>query len=225
MSNEALFILAAVVDVIFVAFAAWRGRDWLYTAIGINLVLISAFGAKLFVVFGTITNIGNIFYACAFLGTHFLLERYGTRDAKRIVWFGVGIIGFFFSMSYIATQLVGAPVSETANTAITTVFDTSIRIVAASVLGYIFAQRVNTALYLWLVRKTNDRYLWLRSNAANTIAQLVDSVIFFSLAFTDLAGGLLLQSILSGWIIKTAVVLLGTPLLYLNTYLPRHKEL
>ena len=64
-----------------------------------------------------------------------------------------------------------------------------------------------------------------RSNGANVLSQLVDSMIFFSIAFFDLPSGqLLIQAIIAGWPVKTAVVAAGTPLLYINAFLDRKKH-
>jgi uncharacterized integral membrane protein (TIGR00697 family) len=221
MMNEELFVLSALVDLGFVAFAAWRGREWLFATIATNLILISIFGAKLVTVFGLLTNVGNVFYACVFLATHFLLEQHGEREGTRAIWFGAGFIGLFFILSQLAARFVGSPLSDSTNTALVTLFESTLRVTLASILAYLFAQKVNTRLYLWIAQQTGGRYLWLRSNGANIIAQLVDSILFFSIAFIDLSGPLLVQSILAGWFIKSLVVFLGTPFFYLERRLPR----
>jgi uncharacterized integral membrane protein (TIGR00697 family) len=221
MSNELLFILSALADIIFVFFAARRGIEWLFGTIVANLILIGIFGAKLITVFGLVTNAGNVFYACVFLATHFILEQHGKRAGLNTIWYGVGFMFIFSLLSQVATRFTGLLVSDTANTAITDLFSFSIRIAVASILAYLFAQHVNISLYEWLKVRTQGRFLWLRSNGANIVAQLVDSLLFFCIAFFDLPGPLLVQTILVGWLIKSVVVLLGTPFLYLDEHFGR----
>ena len=221
--NEAIFVLSALADILFVYFAARRGMEWLFGTIIINLTLVGIFGAKLIVVFGLTTNAGNVFYACVFLATHFLLERYGKEIGKKTIWYGASFILFFVILSQCAVHLLGASQSDAANAAVTTLFSFSLRVTLASILAYVFAQYVNIFVYEWLKTKTNGTLLWLRSNGANVVSQLVDSLLFFSIAFFDLPGPLLVQAILVGWLVKTLVVSMGTPFLYIDAYLERKK--
>lgn len=223
MSNESLFIISALADILFVLFAARRKIDWLFGTIVVNLILIGIFGTKLITVFGLTTNAGNVFYACVFLATHFLLERHGKQVGLKTIWYGVSFIFFFAVMSQFATRFVGISVTDTANNAILTLFSFSLRITFASVLAYVFAQYVNISIYEWLKGRTQGKFLWLRSNGANIVGQLVDSLLFFTIAFFDLPGPLLVQTILVGWLVKTLVVSMGTPFLYLDAYLERKK--
>jgi uncharacterized integral membrane protein (TIGR00697 family) len=224
MSNESLFIVSALIDILFVLVAARCGKNWLFGTIIINLVIIGIFGAKLITVFGLVTNAGNVFYACVFFATHFLLERYGKREGLKTILLGTSFVLFFVVMSQFATKFIGLPLSDSTNDAILTLFAFSIRITSASILAYIFAQYVNIFFYEWIKKKTQSKYLWLRSNGANIVAQLVDSLLFFSIAFFDLPGPLLVQTILVGWLIKSLVVFIGTPFLYVDRYLEHKKS-
>ena len=221
MSNELILFISAAVTVSMVFVAARLGTKWLFGIVGLNLILINIFGSKLIEVFGFVTNAGNIFYACAFLATHFLLERRDVRYARQTILFGVGTVIAFVALSQLAVALLGAPSGEGTQNALQTVFSFSPRIAIASMLAYIFAQHVNISLYAWLKVKTKDRWLWVESNGANIIAQLVDSSLFFTIAFLDLPGDTLLQAIVVGWVIKSFVVMLGVPFLYFDRYLVR----
>jgi uncharacterized PurR-regulated membrane protein YhhQ (DUF165 family) len=75
--NELIFIGAVVAALLFVFLAARLGREWLLCSIIANLLLVAVFGAKLISLWGFVTNVGNVPYACVFLATDFLLERYG----------------------------------------------------------------------------------------------------------------------------------------------------
>ncbi len=223
MPNELLFLASALLDISFVFVAARIGPEWLFGAIAANLIMIGIFGAKLVAFFGFVTNAGNIFYACVFLATYFLLERGGEGVAWKTIFFGSSFVLFFAGMSQLAVQFSGVATSAVANDAIATLFMFSPRIIVGSVIAYMFAQYVNIAIYKWLARQTHGRYLWLRSNAANAASQLVDSSLFFTIAFFDLPGALLVQTILIGWAAKILVVSMGTPVLYLDAYLRAKK--
>ncbi len=225
MSTEQLLLLSALVDLCFVFVAARAGEKWLFGTIAVNLILISIFGAKLIEIFGIVTNVGNIFYACVFFATHLLLERQSKEEALRTIWFGSAFVVFFLSMSALAVSVMSYAPNDSVQTALQNIFAFSPRVVLASLLAYIFAQYVNIRVYAWLQKKTNRSMLWFRSNVANILSQGVDSSIFFTIAFLDLPGVALLQAIAAGWAIKVAVVGLGTPLLYVDQFLSKKKQL
>lgn len=222
MSNEVLFLLSTLVGIFFVTVAARQRSEWLLATIAVNLILVSILGAKLISVFGLVTNAGNIFYACVFLATHFILERQGKKAGFRTIGFGVLIMLSFALLSQLTAHFAGVLASDSANTAVATLFSFSLHITAASIVAYIFAQCVNILIYEWVKRRTKGRSLFLRSNCANIVSQLVDSLLFFSIAFSDLSGPLLIQTILVGWFFKSLVVFLATPFLYMDAYLERH---
>jgi hypothetical protein len=223
MSNELIFIVSALIDILFVFFVARRGADWLFGSIIVNLILIGIFGAKLVAFFGIITNVGNVFYACVFLATYFLLEKHGRRMGIMTVWLGLSFSVFFIVLSQLAAESTGLSQSKEVNDAITTLFTFAPRVVLASVIAYVFAQLINIKIYEWIKIRTKERFLWIRAGSATVISQLVDSLLFFTIVFFDLPGPLLIQTILVGWFVKTLVVSTGIPFLYLDAYLERRK--
>ncbi len=219
MVNELLFIISVVAGICFTFFAARRGLNYLLCFIAVNLILGSVFGGKFFSVFGFVANIGNIFYACVFLATGYIVEKYGRPEAIKTIWLGASSLLFFIVMSRLSVDFVGLPSNDVVNTAIQNIFTYSIRIASASLLSFIFAQYLNIRLYEYIKLKTHKKFLWLRVIGANTIAQLLDSVLFFTIAFPSLAGPVLLKAIFVGWFVKSIVVLVGTPLFYIAMYI------
>jgi uncharacterized integral membrane protein (TIGR00697 family) len=182
------------------------------------LILVTIFGGQMITVFGLTTNVGNVFYANVFLATYFLLERFNKKEIYQTIWFGALSVGVFLLLSEFTLLFTNANPESAVNSALTTIFSISPRIALGSILAYIFAQYVNIKIYTHLATRYKGKYLGMRSNIANITAQLVDSCIFFSIAFIDLSGGALLQAILAGWIIKSLVVFIGTPFLYIDRY-------
>lgn len=223
MSNELIFLLSAFTDILLVFFAARKGSDWLLSTIVANLIIIATFGAKIITVFGLTTNAGNAFYACVFLATYFLIEKQGRQAAIKTIGFGAIFILFFIFIAQFVNSFIGSDLSSVVNECIDIVFHLSLRVALASIVSYIFAQYVNISIYDWLKTKTKSRFLWLRASLATIISQLVDSMIFFSIAFFDMPGNTLVQMILIGWLVKTIVILIGTPFLYLDNRLNRKK--
>ncbi len=186
-----------------------------------NLLLIGIFGVKLVTVLGLVTNVGNAFYACVFLATYFLVEHYGKAAGIKTIWYGASFVGLFTLLSQLAAHSDGSILSYDVNHYIAQLFVFSPRIFLASILAYVYAQYVNVTLYEWAKVRMRGKWPWLRGNFANGISQLLDSVIFFTIAFYGLPGLSLIKAILVGWAIKVIVVFIGMPLLSLDLYLRR----
>lgn len=221
LSNELLFISLTLIEIIMVFMSVRFGYEWLIGTIAINLILVGIFGSKLIYTFGFVTNVGNVFYACVFLATHFIIEKYGKKVAWKTIWFGIGSIAFFTLASQLAVHYKSIPLNDSVNDTITTLFSFSLRIIIASILSYTFSQYLNIRIFSWIREKTNGKSLWLRSTVANTVSQLLDSMLFFSIAFFDLPAPILLQAILVGWLLKSLVVLIGLPALYIDKYISK----
>src|SRR5947208_832982 len=106
MTNELLFFIIAVLDLSFILIISRLGKSWLTTAVAVNILLISTFGAKLVMLFGYTTNVGNVFYACVFFATQLLVERHGLKEGYKSIWLGVSAIIFFILMSQLIIQTV-----------------------------------------------------------------------------------------------------------------------
>jgi queuosine precursor transporter len=214
--NEVLLLVTGVVSAAFIV-AAWKlGREQLYSVIIVFLILIAAVGGKLVSYFGHETNTGNIFYASVFLATYFVIERYGKREGLFSIWVGVVCVLFFTVLAEVTAYLAGSGSSAQLDGALSTAFAPLSRIAFASLVAYAISQNVNVRLYLYL-RSLGTWPQWARANAANGIAQAVDSVVFFTLAF----GGVVLPSnfldiAITGYIIKVVYMMVASPLLYLN---------
>jgi len=216
-TNELLLLLTAIASTAMVCIA-WRlDKERLYSAILIFLILISLIGGKIVEFFGHETNTGNVFYASVFLATYFLIERYGKREGIRSIWIGLVGVVFFSVLLKLGLLYTGSPSTAALNEALSTAFAPASRLAFASLLGYAVSQTVNVYLYIYLKRYFNDGRLWLRANIANASAQLIDSALFFTIAFWGVVPPDNIQDVIvTGFVIKVAFMMLAAPLLYLN---------
>src|SRR3989338_8119350 len=215
MTNEVIFIVTIVVNFGLILFASKKSKEFLLATVAINLVLISVFGAKLISVFGLITNTGNVFYAGVFLATHMLVENYSKEDGYRTIRIGAFAILLFLLMAQFTFDLTGYVGTADINRAIYDLFRNIPRVGIASIFAFVMAQSVNVWFYSLLKNKTKDKKLWLRDNASNLLGQLVDSVLFFSIAFIGtVSNAVLIQIILAGFVVKIILGAAGTLFLY-----------
>ncbi len=213
--NEALLIASAVLDIGIVFLAYRMGKEWLYTTIVINLLLIALFGAKLIAIFGFATNIGNVFYASVFFATYLLLEHGKREDGERAIWIGVAAVAFFFVLMKGALYLTSIPETAEVSALMDQVLALAPRVAIASVAAYIVAQYANVTLYTAWYEPDGGVHWWLRAMSVMMAAQLIDSLIFFTVAFVGkVPTDVVLQSIIVGYVIKILIGAVSTPLIY-----------
>ncbi|OGG52669.1 hypothetical protein A3H16_01105 [Candidatus Kaiserbacteria bacterium RIFCSPLOWO2_12_FULL_53_8] len=217
--NELLLLITALVSASFVV-AGWKlGKERLYSVMIVFLILITAVGGKIVFFFGHATNTGNIFYASVFLATYFLIERFGRREGIYSIWVGIIAVLFFSVLARITIALTGADVTTPLNDALAIAFGPVPRIALASLCGYALSQSLNVYLYLSLKKRMRGRYLWLRANICNAIAQLLDSAVFFTIAFLGVVSFSDVSDIIfTGLAIKIVYMMFASPLLYLNRF-------
>ena len=215
--NELLLGAEALLSALFVL-GAWRyARDRLYTVIIILLILIASVGGKLVEFFGHVTNTGNIFYAAVFLATYFLIERMGKREGIYSIWVGVIGVASFFVFIQITVALVGFPPTAEFNAVLASAFAPFSQVTAASLIAYVLSQNLNVYLYVYLKQKMRGTRIWLRANICNLIAQMLDSVVFFTIAFWGVVPPEnITDIIMTGFVVKVAFIAVSAPLLYLN---------
>ncbi len=225
MINEYVFVMLTILDLLGVFFAARLGREALHISIVLNIILISAFGAKLITFFGITTNTGNSFFACVFVATYLMSELWGKQEALKSVLFGLLSLVFFILMGQFVINFKGVESTSSVSQALEIIYARSARVALASILSYIVVQYINVTLYNYLKQKTAGRLLYMRSMIATLIGQGLDSALFFSLAFYGIVpNSILLQSMVSGFLIKSTIGFVATPFLYLSYLIDTPKD-
>jgi uncharacterized integral membrane protein (TIGR00697 family) len=102
-----------------------------------------------------------------------------------------------------------------------TILGSSARIMVASLTAYLFSQYHDVWAFHFWKRVTSDRFLWLRNNASTIVSQLLDSVVFITIAFY--VSMPLVPLILGQWVVKVGIAALDTPFVYLLVYLVRRR--
>jgi uncharacterized integral membrane protein (TIGR00697 family) len=216
MINELLLMVITIIDTLLIFLLARAESPRLFGTIALNLILVTIFGGQMITVFGLTTNVGNVFYAHVFLATYFLLERSNKKNIYQTIWFGAVSVFVFLVLSELTRWFTSANPGSAIDAALHVIFTVSPRIALGSIIAYVFAQYINIKIYTFLQQKWTHIHIGFRSNISNVIAQFADCCIFFSIAFIDLSGTALIQAIFAGWIIKSLVVCIATPFLYVD---------
>jgi len=213
MTNELLFILMTMISLTFVMLAFRLGKTWLIALIAINAVLMNIFAMKGMYLFGFAATGGNIMYASIFLAADLLNEYYNKKEARRAV-----MIGFFGSIFFlITTQLILRFIPadyDVAQKSFTILFTLAPRIVIGSMVAYLISQNLDVWIFSKIKKFTGGKHLWLRNNASTWTSQLVDSIIFSTIAFAGVYP--LFELIAFTYIIKVLIATIDTPFIYLS---------
>ena len=197
------------------------GKHGLYAMTVIATILANIEVLLLVDAFGMEQTLGNVMFASTYLITDILSENEGEQHAARAVWLGVfsAVVMLIFTQYWL---LYTPAASDWAGEPIRAIFSTTPRMLLASFLGYVISQRFDVWLYhrLWKLtaEKTGDsrRFLWLRNNAATLISQIINTILFTSVAFAGWYDMKTLVSIMmSSYVIFIFTSLLDTPVVYL----------
>lgn len=217
MNNAALFVAIAIIDLCIVLLA-WRlGKTWLIATILANIILTTTYVGKLVPIFGFVTTGGEAFYASIFIATDILSEHHGKREGYRSIWLGFLALGMFVLLGQLVLRFTTIEESMAAAEAMNTLFAVVPRIAIASFIAYLIAQSFDIWFFHFMREKTGTNKLWLRNNLSTVTSQLIDSCIFFPLAFIGtVPNNVLLSLIFTGWLFKIPIALIDTPIMYLS---------
>lgn len=191
------------------------GKLGLYAWVGVATVLANIQVVKTIEMFGLVMTLGNTMYGTIYLTSDLLNEKYGEKDAKKAVWFGF----FTLIMTTIIMQMVllfQPHESDIAQESMQTLFGLMPRLALASLAAYFISQFLDVKIYTFLKKKFPERnQLWIRNNGSTILSQLIDSLIFCTIAFAGVhALNVWLDIFITTYLIKFVISFLSTPVLY-----------
>lgn len=160
---------------------------------------------------------GVLFFPISYIIGDVLTEVYGYARARRVIWTGFAALAFMAFMAWVVVKLPPAA-GWPHQGAYEAVFGNSWRIVIASMTAFWVGEFANSFVLAKMKLWTGGRFLWMRTIGSTVVGQGLDSLIFYPLAFWGLAGWppeLLVQVVISQWLIKTGWEALLTPVTYL----------
>jgi uncharacterized integral membrane protein (TIGR00697 family) len=161
---------------------------------------------------------GNLFFPISYIFGDVLTEVYGYARARKVIWAGFGAMIFATIMSQIVIRMPPAdsePYNKIIQPAIQEVFGSTWRIVAGSILAFWAGDFVNSYVLAKMKVWTAGRFLWTRTIGSTIAGQLVDSMIFYPLAFFGVwETSTLVGVVVFNWIFKVSIEALSTPVTY-----------
>lgn len=142
-----------------------------------------------------------------------IAELHGPALAKRLVWFGFIPLLTSMALSWIVWALPpSADMIPENRDAIQVILGATGRIWGAGIIAYGVSQTLNVTIFDWL-KRGQGRLLWLRAGIASVLSQIVDTLIFVTVAFYGIfpIGQLVVGQMLAKVILSIVLV---PPLIY-----------
>ena len=190
----------------------------LVTAVFATLYLVSnVMAVKVVCFFDYPTfDAGTITFPFAYMLGDVLTEIWGYRTAKKVIW-----ITFLCNIILVACTQIGvwlpSPdyLQETAD-AYNHLFTYVPRIVIGSLVGFLLGELSNAWIMDWMKRKTEGKFLWLRTIGSSVVGYLFDTLPFVLIAFVGIVSTRdLLLMLATQYVMKLGIeAFLGTPMAY-----------
>jgi uncharacterized integral membrane protein (TIGR00697 family) len=165
---------------------------------------------------GTVTFLsGVLFFPISYIFGDILTEVYGYGRDRRVVWAGFGALAFASLMAAVVVHLPPSESSRANQAAVETIFGNTPRIVLASIVAFLCGTFVNSYVLAKMKIWTRGRWLWSRIIGSTLCGELVDSAIFYFVAFYGrMPNAHLLAIMLTQYTLKSGWEIIATPLTY-----------
>jgi len=173
----------------------------------VNLPLLGA------VTFGA----GVLFFPISYIFGDILTEVYGYGRDRRVVWAGFGALAFASLMAWVVISLppAGSEFMKSYQANLEGVFGNSWRIALGSMIAFWCGSFANSYTLAKMKIWTQGRWLWSRTIGSTLVGELIDSSLFYFIAFYGIwATGDVIKIAVAQYILKTAWEVVMTPVTY-----------
>jgi len=169
-------------------------------------------------IFGTVTFLaGVLFFPISYIFGDILTEVYGYGRDRRVVWAGIGALAFASFMSWVVVSLPPGPSDymKSYQPALETVFGNAWRIALGSMIAFWCGSFVNSYVLAKMKIFTEGRWLWTRIIGSTVAGELVDSTLFYFIAFYGIwATPDIVKVAMVQYLLKTGWEVVMTPVTY-----------
>lgn len=179
-------------------------------------------------VLGTVLfGAGVLFFPLSYLFGDILTEVYGYAHDRRAVWCGFAALVFAAAISLIVISLPVAPGPHNVHMqqGLEAVFGNTWRVVLGSIVAFFCGSLTNAFVLAKMKIWSQGKHLWARLIGSTALGELVDSSLFFLIAFYGIWPTEQLVAVaISQYILKTGWEVLATPLTYRVLAFLKRKE-
>jgi uncharacterized integral membrane protein (TIGR00697 family) len=158
---------------------------------------------------------GVLFFPISYIFGDILTEVYGYGRDRRVVWAGFAALAFASIMAAVVVHLPPSEQSRATQSAVETIFGNTPRIIVASITAFLCGTFVNSYVLAKMKIWTQGRWLWSRIIGSTLCGELVDSLIFYVVAFYGrMPWPHLVAVMFTQYLLKSAWEIIATPLTY-----------
>jgi uncharacterized integral membrane protein (TIGR00697 family) len=176
----------------------------------------------------TTFSAGVLFFPISYIFGDILTEVYGYGRDRRVVWAGFGALAFASFMAWVVVSLppASSEFMRSYQSALEGVFGNSWRIALGSMIAFWCGSFANSYVLAKMKIWTAGRMLWTRTIGSTVVGELVDSSLFYFIAFYGIwATGDLIKIVIAQYILKTTWEIVMTPVTYrVVAFLKRAEE-
>ena len=165
----------------------------------------------------TTFSAGVLFFPISYIFGDILTEVYGYGRDRRVVWAGFGALAFASFMAWVVVSLppAGSEFMKTYQANLEGVFGNSWRIALGSMIAFWCGSFSNAYVLAKMKLLTRGKWLWTRTVGSTVVGELVDSALFYFIAFYGIwATGDVIKIAIAQYILKTAWEAVMTPVTY-----------
>lgn len=189
------------------------------------LLAANTLGIKLMpFIFGTHLSVAIFVFPVVFLMTDVIGEIYGKKTARLFVRLGLYSTVLFILVNLLANILPSSPdfyMKESYDQ----IFGLSLRFALASLAAFVLGEYQDVFSFFFLKTKFGGKWFWLRSNLSNLWGQLIDSLVWFGIAFAGIYSlKTIILTLIPWWLFKVSMGVVYSPLAYLGLKLLKEEK-
>jgi uncharacterized integral membrane protein (TIGR00697 family) len=175
----------------------------------------------------TTFSAGVLFFPISYIFGDILTEVYGYGRDRRVVWAGFAGLAFATFMAWVVVSLppAGSEFMKSYQANLEGVFGNSWRIALGSMIAFFCGSFANSYTLAKMKIWTGGKHLWTRTIGSTLVGELIDSALFYFIAFYGIwASGDLLKIVVAQYILKTSWEIVMTPVTYKVVGFLKRKE-
>ncbi len=167
-------------------------------------------------VIGAVTfGAGVLFFPVSYIFGDVLTEVYGYGRDRRVVWAGFAALAFATFMAFVVLRMPVAPFMIDYQKSLEDVFGNTWRIAMGSLIAFCCGSFTNSYVLAKMKLWSGGRWLWTRTIGSTLAGELVDSSLFYVIAFYGIWPlEKVIQVAIAQYVLKTAWEVVMTPVTY-----------
>ncbi|HEY2975316.1 MAG TPA: queuosine precursor transporter [Pyrinomonadaceae bacterium] len=187
----------------------------LITVFYVTMQLVSDVTAgKLISIGGYGVSVTVLYFPLTYIFADILTEVYGYAKARSVLW-TVLFCSVIAGLTYQLVVFLPPAPGFDANEAYVRVFSQVPRILLGGWLAVFSGEILNDYVLAKLKILSKGRFLWVRTIGSTIVGQFANTLVFYTVGlYGVIPTALLVQAVLAGWILKTGVEIVMTPVTY-----------